>query len=91
MTQTALGELVGKDQPAVSKWERGEIRPSLEDIAAVEEAAGRPKGFVLITAGLVELPTTPVMAIELDSALSDEAKQAVIAVYEAMVGRRPRQ
>src|SRR5258708_14751714 len=54
MTQVALADAVGVDQPTVSRWERDEQRPSLEQIAAVETAARRRRGFILVSAGSVE-------------------------------------
>lgn len=61
----------GGDQPTVSKWERDEQRPSLEQIAAVEEACGRPRGFVLIAAGFVELPASLIDTIEASNEVSE--------------------
>jgi transcriptional regulator with XRE-family HTH domain len=84
MKQEDLATAVGTDQPTVSKWERGIIRPSLEYLRAVERATGRPPGFVFVAAGLVELPQSTEDAIAMDTRLSDAAKDSVLAVLETM-------
>jgi transcriptional regulator with XRE-family HTH domain len=84
ISQTALADAVEVDQPSVSKWERGEQRPSLEQIAAVETATGRRPGFVLIAAGLVETPSVEA-ALAADSHLDDVQRQFVLHAYRAGV------
>src|SRR5688500_168125 len=45
-------------QGTISRWERGQLTPSLEQVAAVEAALGFPRGYVLTLAGYVaETPT----------------------------------
>lgn len=56
MKQDQLAELVGTDQPTISKWERGVVRPSIENLILIEERTGRPRGFIFVAAGLVDLP-----------------------------------
>ena len=85
LKQDALAKAVGTDQPTVSKWERGLVRPSLEDISAVEQATLRPRGWVLIAAGLVDGVTTTLAAIEADAALDDRSRQMLRLVYQAAV------
>lgn len=85
MTQEELADRIGTDQPTVSKWERNLIRPSLENIRLIEAATKRPRGFVFIAAGLVDLAQDVRHAIELDTALTDDGRRSVLAVYDAMI------
>jgi transcriptional regulator with XRE-family HTH domain len=85
MTQTTLADAVGVDQPTVSRWERDELQPSLEQLAAVDAATGRRRGFVLITAGLVEGVRSVEAALALDSSLDDEQRRFVLNAYRAAV------
>jgi hypothetical protein len=43
------------DQTKVSAWVRGR-QPSLDQIALIEQWAGKPRGWVLARAGYVDLP-----------------------------------
>lgn len=53
-TQAKIAEVLDSDQGTVSKMLRGVGRKfSLEQIAAIEDAAGEPRGTVLAMAGLV--------------------------------------
>lgn len=94
MTQTTLADAVGVDQPTVSRWERDEQRPSLEQLAAVDAATGRRRGFVLIAAGLVEGVQSVEAALALDHTLDDEQRRFVLNAYRAGIaqsgGRRRR-
>lgn len=87
MTQTTLADAVGVDQPTVSRWERDEQRPSLEQLAAVDAATGRRRGFVLIAAGLVEGVQSVEAALALDTSLDDEQRRFVLNAYRAGVMR----
>lgn len=61
---------------------------TLEQMATVEEACGRPPGFLLRAAGyLVDLDTAAM--IETDPALDDGGRVAVLGAYQA-VARRDR-
>jgi transcriptional regulator with XRE-family HTH domain len=83
MKQDALARAVGVDQPTISKWERGTVRPSLDDIARVEKATGRARGWVLIAAGLVDGITSTLDAIDGDPMLTEQAREMLRAAYQA--------
>jgi transcriptional regulator with XRE-family HTH domain len=56
LSQTGLGELVGRPQATVSTWENGQVAPSLEMIGRIEEALDLPYGSLLVADGYVSLP-----------------------------------
>lgn len=87
MTQTTLADAVGVDQPTVSRWERDEQRPSLEQLAAVDAATGRQRGFVLIAAGLVQGVQSVEAALATDTTLDDEQRRFVLNAYRAGVAQ----
>lgn len=84
MKQEELAALVGSDQPTISKWERDLQRPSLEHLRAVEEATGRPRGFVLLQAGCVDDVTTVEEAIAVATDLDDAARRALLGTYQSI-------
>lgn len=81
MTQGDLAQALGTDQPVISKWERGERRPSLEELHAIEQATGRRRGFILITAGCVDDVVTVNDAIDV-APIKDHAKTYLKSMYE---------
>lgn len=92
MTQEQLAEAMTEqgepaDQSQVSRWEKGQNDIGIEQVAAFERAAGRHRGFVFVTAGYVDLPTTARQAIEVDPALTDPLRDSVLLVYDAALSR----
>lgn len=49
MTQTEFGKRIGVAEMTVSRWERGEVRPGAESVAAIEKLRGEQlaKGVIL--------------------------------------------
>lgn len=88
-TQEKLAELLETDQSRVSKWERDHHRPSLEEVRAIEDALGRPRGFILVQAGLVELPQGLEDQIALDERLSDGERELLLASLSGLLARHP--
>jgi hypothetical protein len=84
-SQTELADVLNVGQSNISKWMRGITRPSLEDIARLEETCGRPRGFILRAAGYVDCPgaVSTAEAIEADPRLDDLGRRIVLATYEA--------
>lgn len=91
MSQSTLADAIDTDQPSVSRWERGEQRPSLEQIAAIETATGKRPGFILIAAGLVDTPSVEA-AVAADPKLDDVQRPFVLHAYRSAVAlsKRPR-
>ena len=53
LRQEDVAQALGVHQSKVSKWATGTMRPTVEEISALEDACGRSRGFVLALAGLV--------------------------------------
>lgn len=87
-TQADLAAALGVTQGAVSKWVRGDLSPSLEQLAAIEVATGRPRGFILRCAGFVEDVTTVESALLNDPAISDDSRDLLMIAYRGAVERR---
>ena len=49
LTQAELGRRAGKPQSAIARWERGEVKPSLETLRDLIRACGLELGFRLAT------------------------------------------
>jgi hypothetical protein len=47
LTQTELGKMIGKPQSVVARWERGEVKPSLETVREVVRGCGLELTFSL--------------------------------------------
>lgn len=84
-TQEALAQAMKTDQSRVSKWERDHHRPTLEEIRAIEDAVGRPRGFILVHAGLVTLPRGIEDQIALDPRLTDVSRTAILGALKGIM------
>lgn len=85
ITQSELAEAMGVDQTTVSTWVRGMRRIPLDALPELEETMGVTVGTLLRKAGYVSYGGDVVSAVAADPALNDSGRQAVIAVYEALV------
>lgn len=81
--QSTLAAAVGVDQSTISRWIRGETQPSFEKLMRLEVAAGRPRGYVLRLAGMIEDGADVRQALLTDADLSPEVKEVLVAAYEA--------
>ena len=84
MSQERLAELIGTRQPRISAWVGGKNRPSLETIAAIEDATGRPRGWILERAGFVAMPTTTAEMLAFDPDLDESSRRVLRAVYSVL-------
>lgn len=80
--QEDIADKIGINQSQISRWSRGENLPTLEQLAQIEDAAGRPRGFILNAAGLTSPVTTVREAVAMDPNLSDDWRRAILAVYD---------
>jgi transcriptional regulator with XRE-family HTH domain len=85
LSQRRLAGILDVNPSTVSRWIAGEYLPTLDDIAAVEQACNRPLGWILHLAGYVEDVTTVEQAVAMDSRLTDSARQALLDAYEGAV------
>lgn len=89
MTQAQVADRMGIDQTSVSrlsngKWgEQGGPTPDL--LARIENASGRPRGWILIQAGYVDPVLSVPDAIAVDPLLSDGARRSVLDFYRGAV------
>jgi transcriptional regulator with XRE-family HTH domain len=87
ISQTKVAEAVGTDQPTVSRWESGEQWPSFEQVNRIEEFLGKPRGFLFIAAGYVDLPTSTLEQIRSDPALDPGFAEVLAVSYQAAVDK----
>lgn len=80
-TQDQLAKAIDESQPSISRWARGEVEPTPSDIWNIEQACGRPPGFVLRLAGYVEEASSVEGALGIDDTLDDDGRRYVLAVY----------
>lgn len=83
--QTDIAEALGAKQNTVSRWKTGASVPTLDDIARLDEACGRPLGYTLTAAGYCERGLGVEDAINRDTTLSNDAKAWLIRSYQAAV------
>lgn len=84
-TQKELAEATGIPQGTISNYARGETEPPARTQNLVEEVCGRPRGWMAVQAGLVELPTTIEEFIAMAPELTDDDRRALLAAYRGMV------
>lgn len=66
LTQASVAHSTGLDQTQISKWERGEQTPNLDQIAKLETALGLSRGALLANAGFVETKARPTTFAEIE-------------------------
>lgn len=76
-----LGDKAGLTQSRVSELELGQYAPKLDEVEALEQAFGLPRGGLLIEAGWLTLPTTAIDLIRVDPELSPGWRKIVAGAY----------
>jgi transcriptional regulator with XRE-family HTH domain len=87
ISQEALAATLNVAQSTISRWVRGVSSPSIEQVAALERAAGRPPGFVYREAGLV-VEWSVVDAINADPLLDEAGRAALLGAYRGLTVER---
>lgn len=94
MTRRELAERLGMSLSGVNSWAAGTRAPGLDDVARIEQACGRPRGWILSRAGYA--PSTVDIevdeAIRADHMLSPQWRDVLVHLYELAVaasGGRP--
>jgi transcriptional regulator with XRE-family HTH domain len=90
LKQEELAERTGIPQQTISRLARGDSSPKFQHLAALEDACGRPRGWILVKAGIVANVTTVPEAIALDPDLDDKARQILMDLYNGEVSRSKR-
>lgn len=85
ITQKVVAAAIDVEQGTISRWESDDTRPTLEQLTAFEQATDRPKGFCLIAAGYVEVPTSVPEAAAMDSSLEHDWRDMVLQSYALAV------
>lgn len=79
--QDELAARSGIPQQTISRLAKGESKPKFWHLAAIEEACDRPRGWVLIQAGIVAGVTTVAEAIAVAPELDDVQRRVLMNVY----------
>lgn len=85
VTQVEAAEALGVSQRTISDWSSrtdGKLAEWLEQLAKLEELAGRPRGWILVQAGYMSDVTTVEEAIEMDPRLNDGDRLSLRALFE---------
>lgn len=90
LSQVALAERLGVDQPRISRYVRDIDRPPLEVLVAIDEACNVERGHVLRRAGFVEKANDVRSAIRADLDLDEDHKASLIDLYEVFLRRSAR-
>jgi transcriptional regulator with XRE-family HTH domain len=88
-----LAERARVSNPYLSQIERGLHAPSVRVLSSIATALGLSAETLLAQAGLLDddaPPGTTEIAIRSDEALSDEQKEALLAVYRSYVAANAR-
>jgi hypothetical protein len=85
LSQGALARALGYSQPSVHQWVSGASLPKIVDIPRIEDACGRPRGFILHLAGLVAPVRTVEEALAMDPTLDDAGRSVVLGAYHGVV------
>lgn len=88
-TQAQVAAMIDVDQPTVSDWINDKRRPSLEQMAAIEEACDRPRGWLLRQVGYLDDCVTFEDVVANDRKLSDSDRKAIGGLYLVLVGDSP--
>jgi transcriptional regulator with XRE-family HTH domain len=88
MTQTELSAATGIDQPTISKLEKGMRKSPLTvwEMRAIEQATGRPPGFILTEVGYLHRRHGARQAIAAEPNLTVEGRRLVLATLDAAMG-----
>lgn len=84
LTQAYIGDALGITQGEVSQMVTGKRLPSIDQMLSIEAALDVPAGYLMREAGIITDPVDVRSAVLADVHLSDEGREAVLAVYQAM-------
>lgn len=85
-TQEAVAAVLNVTQATVSRWEKGDSTPDVEQMLRLEDHYKKPHGTVLRHAGLIDDIVTLRDAIEAAPELTPEIRGLFLRIYEAAQG-----
>lgn len=90
ITQVQLAEMIGMTQSAVSGWTRGKAEPAASTVFALERLLGVSPGFLSRYLGYLPIEAVSAVptiedAIQHSSALDDDFKRMLLAVYRELI------
>lgn len=81
MTQTDLAAALGIDQALCSRWESNpDWNPRVDEVLAIDDALGQPRGSLLRAAGYLDDVTTTEQAVMADAALGPDGRDALLVL-----------
>lgn len=86
MSQAQMGKLLGIDGDAYGRYERNEVRPSIEMAAKIANALGVSLDYLVGNTDL-ELDKNTLKRIEQVSKMSDEDKNHIYAFLDAFIAK----
>lgn len=87
LKQDELAKRTGIPQQTISRLALGDSAPKLRHLPAIEEACGRPRGWILIQAGYVNDVVTVEQAIDIAPELNDTQRNVLKDVYFGILKR----
>jgi transcriptional regulator with XRE-family HTH domain len=84
LSQAQMGNALGIDGDAYGRYERGEVKPSIEMATKIADALGVSMDFLVGKTDL-ELDNATISRIEEVSKLSDKDKEHIFVTLDAMI------
>lgn len=85
LTQDQLAEKASFGQSTLSQWENDKSVPDANQLRTIEDACGRPHGWILIQAGYVADHTSVPDAIDMAPELNDNARRVLKDIYAGLL------
>jgi transcriptional regulator with XRE-family HTH domain len=88
LTQDELAVKASFGQSTLSQWENGKSTPDLEQLRTIEDACGRPHGWIAVQAGYVDGVTSVAEAIAMTTDLDDRERKILLDAYEGLLNTK---
>lgn len=83
--QSDIAELVDVEQPTISRWEKGETTPSVEQLIRLEDGLGIARGTLMRAGNLLGEYLSVEECIASDLTLTEDYRSMVLTVYREAV------
>ena len=84
LSQAKLGEIIGKSRDVVGRYERGDVSPSIETVVAISKALEVSMDYLTGQIS-IELDRTMLERVEEISKMSEEEKEIVYHIIDALI------